>query len=71
MASTKRTAETVQETPITEPEYTVEEFAENAISVFGAAPDIVTAALRVAGVTKTTKSAASKIIEEFRKKEVN
>lgn len=70
MANTRRTAETVQEAP-KEPEYTVEEFAANAVSVFGAAPDIVTAALRVAGVTKTTKSAAEKIIEQFRKKEVN
>lgn len=70
MANTRKTAEVVQEAP-QEPEYTVEEFAANAVSVFGAAPDIVTAALRVAGVTKTTKSAAEKIIEQFRKKEVN
>ena len=70
MANTKRAAETVPEIPA-EPEYTVEEFAASAGSLFGASPDIVTAALRVAGVTKTTKSAAEKIIEQFRKKEVN
>lgn len=62
----KKTPEVVQE-----PEYTVEEFAANP-SVFGEAisPDIVTAALRVAGVKKTTKSEAEKIINKFRSKEV-
>lgn len=63
-------AEPVKETTLQEPEYTVEEFAA-ASSIFGTSPDIVTAALRVAGVKKTTKSAAEKIINEFRKKEVN
>jgi hypothetical protein len=56
-----------------EAEYTVEEFTENAAAVFGEAvsPDIVKTALRLAGVKTTTKSAATKIINEFRKKEVN
>lgn len=56
-----------------EAEYTVEEFTENAAAVFGNAvsPDIVKTALRLAGVKTTTKSAATKIINEFRKKEVN
>lgn len=68
--ATKKTAETVKETTPLEPEYTAEEFAVCARSVFGVSPDIVTAALRVAGVKKTTKSAAEKIIKEFCKKEV-
>lgn len=52
-----------------EAEYTVEEFTENAAAVFGEAvsPDIVKTALRLAGVKTTTKSAATKIINEFRK----
>ena len=73
----KKTAEVmpeekVQKTPVQEPEYTVEEFAANPSAVFGEAisPDIVTAALRVAGVKKTTKSAAKTIINKFRSKEV-
>lgn len=73
-AAKKQTAEPVETPKKTveapqEPEYTVEEFAE-ASSMFGASPDIVTAALRVAGVKRTTKSAAEKIINQFRKKEV-
>ena len=56
-----------------EAEYTVEEFTESAAAVFGEAvsPDIVKTALRLAGVKTTTKSAATKIINEFRQKEVN
>lgn len=55
-----------------EPEYTVEEFAAGAGTIFSEAvsPDIVTAALRMAGVNKITKSAAQKIIEKFKTKEV-
>lgn len=69
MANTRKQTETVQEAP-QEPEYTMKEFAVSAGSVFGTSPDIVTAALRMAGVKQTTKSAADKIINEFRKKEV-
>lgn len=54
-----------------EPTYTVEEFAANP-SIFGMAisPDIVTAALRVAGVKETTKSEALKLINKYKSKEV-
>lgn len=79
MAAKKETAEVVEkaqavvEEAVPEAEYTVEEFTANARAVFGEAisPDIVTAALKVAGVTKTTKSKATEIINKFRKKEVN
>lgn len=55
---------------VVEPEYTVEEFMENP-SVFGdVSPDIISAALRTAGVTKATKSKAIEIVNKFRKKEV-
>lgn len=79
MAAKKETAEVVEKAPavvekaVPEAEYTVEEFTANAKTVFGkvVSPDIVTAALKVAGVTKTTKSKATEIINKFRKKEVN
>lgn len=51
-------------------EYTIAEFVAVANSVFHASPDIVTAALKTAGVFKTTKSAAIDIVEKFRKREV-
>ena len=62
--ATKKEAEMPKEA-----EYTVEEFTENTAAVFGEAvsPDIVKTALRLAGVKTTTKSAATKIINEFRK----
>jgi len=61
-----------KETAAFEAEYTVEEFTSCTKAVFGEAvsPDIVTAAFKVAGVTKTTKSNAIDIINKFRKKEV-
>lgn len=73
MAAKREPAEKVEAVAIPESEYTVEEIAANAKTVFSEAisPDIVTAALRVAGVKKTTKSAAIEIINKFRKKEVN
>ena len=66
--ATKREAEMPKEA-----EYTVEEFTENAAAVFGEAVSLAIAktALRLAGGNTTTKSAATKIINEFRKKEVN
>lgn len=64
--ATKRENETEE----MEQEYTAAEFAAVAKTVFGASPDIVTAALRVAGVTKCTKSAAIEIVENFRRQEV-
>lgn len=56
-----------------EPKYTVAELAANPVAVFGKniTPDIVTAALRKAGVKETTKSAAITIVNKFRSKEVN
>ena len=62
--ATKKEAEMPKEA-----EYNVEEFTENTAAVFGEAvsPDIVKTALRLAGVKTTTKSAATKIINEFRK----
>lgn len=50
--------------------YTVEELAAEAKTVFGTNPDIVKAALRLAGVQKTTKREAVRIVEAFRKMEV-
>ena len=50
--------------------YTVQELAACSAQVFGTSPDIVTAALKVAGVKKTTQREASRIVEAFRKKEV-
>ena len=53
-----------------EPEYSIEELAAAADIVFHATPDVVTAALRCAGVEKTTKTAAIQIVETFRRQEV-
>ncbi|MGN0489334.1 MAG: hypothetical protein ACI4HO_08745 [Ruminococcus sp.] len=53
-----------------EPEYSVEEFKAAPHVFGGTAPDIVTAALNGAGVKTLTKSAAEKIIEEYKTKEV-
>lgn len=64
--ATKRETETGE----VEQEYTVAEFAAVAKTVFNATPDIVTAALRVAGVTRCTKSTAVEIVENFRRQEV-
>lgn len=50
--------------------YTADELVSCAQQVFHAHPDIVRAALRVAGVTKTTQKEAARIVEAFRKKEV-
>ena len=50
--------------------YTVGELAAAAEQVFHTNPDMVTAALRVAGVTKTTQREAAKLVEAFRKREV-
>ena len=47
-------------------EYTVEELTAGAKTVFpGVSPDCVTAALRLAGVTKTTKERAKEIVDKF------
>ena len=47
-------------------EYTIEELTAGAKTVFpGISPDCVTAALRLAGVTKTTKERAKEIVDKF------
>lgn len=57
-----------------EPEvnYTVDEFAKAADTVFGAgtSPDVVRAAFRKHGLTAATTAKARKIVEAFAKKEV-
>lgn len=50
--------------------YTVDEMAACAKQVFHTNQDIVRAALRVAGVKRTTVGEAAKIVDKFRKKEV-
>ena len=52
--------------------YTVEEFVKAADSVFGThySPDIIRAAMKVAGKDTATKAEAKKIISEFAEKEV-
>lgn len=69
MATTKKEVTKVKAPK--EPEYTVKEFAAKP-SIFGMtiSPDIVTAALRVAGVKETTKSEALKLINKYKSKEV-
>lgn len=53
------------------PEYTVQELAAGATSIFkGVSPDCVTAALRLARVEKATKEQAVKIVEEFTKRPI-
>lgn len=47
-------------------EYSVEELAAGAKTVFpGISPDCVTAALRLAGIKKTTKQKAKEIVDKF------
>lgn len=47
-------------------EYTIEELTAGAKTVFpGISPDCVTAALRLAGITKTTKEKAREIVDKF------
>ena len=53
-----------------EPEYTVAELAANSKAVFGAMPECVIAAFRVAGVEKATKTKANDIVTKFMTKEV-
>ena len=50
----------------------MEEFVKAADSVFGKhySPDIIRAAMKVAGKTEATKEEAKKIISEFAEKEV-
>ena len=66
----QKTNSTETATAAMESLYTVEELAAVAKDVFKASPDIVTAALRLEGVKKTTLKEAQRIVEAFRKKEV-
>ena len=59
-----------QETTIQEAEYTVQELAEAAETVFKTKPECVIAAFRVAGVEKATKTKANDIVTKFMAKEV-
>lgn len=73
--SAEATAEVKQETKTAKPaqaesEYTTEEFANNAKSLFNTRKECVVAALRAASVTKTTVFNAKRIVDEFLKKEV-
>lgn len=70
MKETKETAKTAEAVEASAPVYTAAELAKASESIFGYSPDIVTAALRVAGVTATTVAEAEKIIKEFANKEV-
>ena len=64
--------ETKQQTPAkpTTPKYTAAELANAAKKVFGVPQDVVTAALRMAGVKTATVEEAKKIVKEFAGKEV-
>ena len=61
-----------EKTQETESEYTAEEFALSANAVFGqeTPPDCIVAAFRLEGINKATKALATKIVNEFMKKEV-
>lgn len=50
--------------------YTMEEFAANAVKLFGVRREIVVAAFLDKGVEKCTKGQAKEIIDKFRKREV-
>ena len=67
--TTKRDTEKAK-APAASPEYTAAELADAAEKVFGVSPDIVTAALHVAGIKHTTIEAAATIIKKFATKEV-
>lgn len=54
----------------TAPQYKAEELANAANRIFGVPQDVVTAALRMAGVKSATLEEAKKIVAEFAKKEV-
>ena len=54
----------------TAPQYTAAELANAAQKVFGVPQDVVTAALRMAGVKAATIEEAKKIVQDFAKKEV-
>ena len=52
-------------TSATSPKYTLRELAAQAESLFQTSPDIVTAALKDAGLTEAGKEEAKKIVQAF------
>ena len=64
MAEKKEETKAVQEVT-----YTVDEFAENP-QVLDTTEDIIRAAFAQSGLTEVTESAAQKLVNTFRKKEV-
>lgn len=52
------------------PKYTAAELAQASKKVFNTSPDIVTAALRMAGVESATIAEAAEVIKKFANKEV-
>ena len=52
-----------------EPTYTVQELAA-AAEAFGTRPEVVSAALKLRNITKTTKKNAEEIVKAFLKREV-
>lgn len=64
MAEKKEEAKTVPEVT-----YTVDEYAENP-QVLGVSEDIIRTAFARAGVKEATQSAAKKLVDTFKKKEV-
>lgn len=68
MANEKTTAKpAVKANAVT---YTVEEFASAPETVGVASPDIIKAALRVAGKTEATVEEAKKLVKDFKEREV-
>ena len=61
--TTNKAAEVVEST------YTVQELAANA-ALFNTRPEVVTAALQLKNITKTTQQTAEAIVQAFLKKEV-
>ncbi len=57
-------------TKATAPKYSAAELAQAAQKVFGVPQDVVTAALRMAGIQSATIKEAQKIVGNFAKKEV-
>lgn len=65
-----KTTENKSQNAVSESVYTAAELIAAAKTVFHTSPDIVTAALRVAGAQKATLAEATRIVEDFKKKEV-
>lgn len=72
---TQAAADAPEETPVentvVESVYTVDEFTGAAGTLFGCSPDLVRAALRLAGKTEYTRNDALGIVKEFCERKVN